>query len=84
MQNLADFWEYDPATDTWVQLPDFPGGGRYAAAGFGLGTKGYVGTGLNMVAADNFLWFKDFYEYDQATGSSSIQLTTPARVTSKF
>jgi N-acetylneuraminic acid mutarotase len=69
LQNLADFWEYDPATDTWVQLPDFPGGGRYAAAGFGIGTKGYVGTGLNKVGDDNFLWFRDFYEYDQSTGS---------------
>lgn len=71
LENLQDFWEYDPATDAWTQVPDFPGGGRYSAAGFGIGSKGYIGTGLYMVTDNDFLWFNDFYEYDQATGSWS-------------
>jgi len=37
--------EYDPATDSWKRLPDFPGGNRVAAAGFSIGTKAYIGTG---------------------------------------
>src|SRR5947207_9637065 len=30
---LDDFWEYDPATDTWTQKADFAGGARMGAVG---------------------------------------------------
>lgn len=40
-----DFWEYNPADNSWTQKADFGGGGRVAAVGFSIGSKGYIGTG---------------------------------------
>lgn len=58
-EELKDFWEYDPATDTWTQLNDFGGSARYNAVGFAIGSKGYVGTGN-----DGSNYNGDFWEYN--------------------
>ena len=42
---VKDFWEYDPATNTWTQKADFGGTARHSAVGFSIGSKGYIGTG---------------------------------------
>ena len=62
---LADTWEYDPTSNTWKQMDDYPGGARYGALAFAIDGYGWVGTGYN----DNTL--KDFYRFDPnaATGS---------------
>jgi hypothetical protein len=60
-----DLWEYDPATGIWTQKADFGGAGRYAAIGFSIGTKGYVGWGL----MGPFSYVDDFWEYDPAVNS---------------
>src|SRR6266436_6568938 len=52
------------AQDTWTQKADFGGTARWAAVGFSIGTKGYLGTGQ-----DSFSLHKDFWEYDAATNS---------------
>ncbi|TRZ72144.1 MAG: T9SS C-terminal target domain-containing protein [Bacteroidetes bacterium] len=57
-----DFWEYNPATDSWTQKADFGGGLRANAAFFALNNKGYVGTGQSSTQL-----FKDFWEYNPAT-----------------
>lgn len=57
-----DFWEYDPATDTWTRKADFGGIARFSATGFSIGNKGYIGTGTA-----NEKIYKDFWEYDPAT-----------------
>ncbi len=54
-----DFWEYDPATDTWMQKATFIGAGRVSATGFAIGNKGYLGLGNIGVSRPT-----DFYEYD--------------------
>lgn len=51
---LKDCWQYDPATNDWKQMADFPGGGRRYALSFGIGQYGYLGTGYD----DNYQ--KDF------------------------
>jgi hypothetical protein len=58
--NSADFWEYDPASDTWTQKANFAGGARYGAVGFSIGSKGYVGLGAYQ---------NDFWEYNPATNA---------------
>ncbi len=61
-----DFWEYDPASDSWTQKADFGGGWRYHATGFSHGTKGYVGTGQGS-ATQNFgsaYFTNDLWEFD--------------------
>jgi N-acetylneuraminic acid mutarotase len=57
-----DFYEYDPATDKWKQIADFPSTRRHASS-FVIANKGYVGLG----AVDVSTMFQDFYSYDPAT-----------------
>ncbi|MBD3587822.1 kelch repeat-containing protein [Bacteroides sp. GM023] len=59
---LKDCWQYDPATNDWKQMADFPGGGRRYALSFGIGQYGYLGTGYD----DNYQ--KDFYRFDPSVG----------------
>lgn len=49
----------------WVQKTSMPTPGRFAAIGFSIGTKGYVGTGVNSAA--NYL--NDFWEWDLTTNT---------------
>jgi N-acetylneuraminic acid mutarotase len=52
---------------TWTQKANFPGTGRYLAANFSIGNKGYIGIGypdVNITLGSNF---KDFWEWDQTT-----------------
>jgi N-acetylneuraminic acid mutarotase len=58
-----DFWEYDPVANDWTVKPKFPGGKRVEAVAFSIGSKGYVGTGLD---GDN-QFRKDFWEYNPST-----------------
>jgi N-acetylneuraminic acid mutarotase len=42
---LKDFWEYDPAINSWTQKADYPGGsgnGVYFATGFAVDSKGFI------------------------------------------
>lgn len=59
---LDDFWEYDPATDSWQQKANVPQEGRTSATGLSIGNKGYVGLGYYYY--DTVL--KDWWEYDPA------------------
>jgi hypothetical protein len=52
---------FEPSTGT--KKADFPGGARYIASGFIIGTKVYLGLGTSD--GDNIL--KDFWEWDQAS-----------------
>jgi len=63
---LNDFYEYDPNTDTWTQLADFPGGTRALPVTFTIGQKGYVATGL-MSFTYPMPYAADLWEYDPAT-----------------
>jgi N-acetylneuraminic acid mutarotase len=54
----TDFWQYNPATNAWIQKANFPGQGRIDAISFVIGSKAYVGLGY---------LYKDFWEYDPAT-----------------
>ncbi len=55
---VKDFFKYDPATNSWEQLTDFPGSGRRGAVGFAIGEYGYVGTGSGS---------EDMYRYHPPT-----------------
>ncbi len=60
----SDFYEYDPATDSWSQKDSLPGPSRAYAVGTAINSKGYVGLGGND---DQSLSYTDFYEYDPIT-----------------
>lgn len=59
-----DFYQYDPVTDAFTQLDDFPGGARGFAIGDTWNGKAYFGFGRTSgaSAAQDDLW-----EYDPAT-----------------
>lgn len=73
---VSDFWEYNPNTDGWTRIADFPGGARWGATAFSIGIKGYIGTGKNRssvfagatcIQIDTV--YKDFWEYNTANSS---------------
>ncbi|MEI6816543.1 MAG: T9SS type A sorting domain-containing protein [Bacteroidota bacterium] len=68
-----DFWEYDPATDSWTRKADFGGASRYYAYGFSINGNGYVGSGdsiwLDSIANFNELPLNDYWQYDTAMDS---------------
>lgn len=61
---LKDFWMYNPSTDKYTQIADFPGKGRVDAVGFSINGKGYVATGYD---GENKL--KDVWEYNPKTNT---------------
>jgi len=63
-----DFWEFDPATNTWTQKANFPGAARGFASGFAVNGKGYLGLGYDGSMAG----FQDWWEYDPV-GNSWVQ-----------
>ena len=59
-----DFWEWNQITDIWSQKADFGGVARREAAGFSIGSKGYIGTGAGAGSYNNT---PDFWEWDTVT-----------------
>ena len=49
------------AQNTWTQKANLPASGRVHAAGFSIGTKGYIGIGYGGA------FLKDFWQWDQPT-----------------
>ena len=64
LSNKSEFWEYDPDSDTWTRLADFPGASRWYGTGFIINNKVYFGTG-----ADGEKDLKDWWEYNINTNS---------------
>lgn len=63
---FQDFWEWDQTTDIWTQKANFGGTARSYAIGFSIGTKGYIGTGDDIIDGID-VDKKDFWEWDQTT-----------------
>ncbi|WKN44961.1 IPT/TIG domain-containing protein [Tunicatimonas pelagia] len=58
-----NFWEYDPATTTWTQKPDFPGARRDKPTSFSVNGNVYVGLGTDFEPYFEVDYF-DFYKFD--------------------
>jgi N-acetylneuraminic acid mutarotase len=59
-----DFWKFNPLSNTWYPISDFPGEERRAATGFSINGKGYVGLGQATSG-----YASDFYEYSPNSNS---------------
>jgi hypothetical protein len=57
------FWEYDPITNEFSRLLDFPGLQRTRGNGFAINNKVYYGTGLTEYTLE-IINHNDFWEYD--------------------
>ena len=53
------------APNTWTQKATVGGIARQNAVGFSIGTKGYIGTGVDI----NNNYYNDFWEYDPSTNA---------------
>jgi N-acetylneuraminic acid mutarotase len=69
-----------PLTDPPGQKAYYPGGARYLAAGFSIGTKVYLGLGEN---GGDFP-VKDFWEWDQATNKWTRKANFPGYFTGRI
>lgn len=70
----ADWWEYDPGTNSWTQKANFPPGPRMHPTGFTIGNYGYVGTGRDNSGVQK----SDLFRYDPATNTWSMMASIPA------
>ncbi len=76
---FSDFWEYDPAADTWTRKADFGGGTRTSASAFSIGAYGYVGMGNDSLGSDQITYYpqKDLWQYDPAANTWTRQTDLP-------
>ena len=74
---LRDFWKYDPFTNSWSAIPDYPGGGFsggvYFATAFSIDGKGYVCGGKR--APDTYS--ASLYEYKPSANQWSPRASFP-------
>lgn len=73
---LADFWEYNPTTNQWVQKANYPATAVYFATGFAIEDKGYICGGKR--GPNNYT--SALYEYNPATDSWASKANFPGGV----
>ena len=66
VNDTAKVFQYDPSTDKWHRLNDYPGDGMAMMAGFSINNKTYLGTGFNY---NTNLLCSDFWEYDPSNNT---------------
>ena len=67
---FSDWWEFNPATNSWTQKADYLLGQGYGASAFSVGTKGYVGSGVFIG--------NSWCEYNPGTNQWALIATPPA------
>ena len=73
-----DFFEYDPISDSFTQLNNFPGGARGFSIGDAWNGKAYLGFGLNT----NNQFMNDLWEFDPTDNSWKQLARCPCRARS--
>jgi N-acetylneuraminic acid mutarotase len=68
-----DMWEYDPTSDTWAQVADYPTGVREGADGFGDGNRGFLAFGTSFIQFTNTV-----YEYLPVSNTWEAKTPCPA------
>ncbi|MFN6945008.1 MAG: T9SS type A sorting domain-containing protein [Cytophagaceae bacterium] len=72
-----ELFEYDPVADVWAARAALPAGGREGAISFGIGTKGYVGTGRRVYQDYSMDFYNDLWEWDQETDTWTQKADVP-------
>jgi N-acetylneuraminic acid mutarotase len=68
--NTGEFWAYDPATDTWGELPPHPEGSRWAPASFIIDGEVYIINGTSFSE-----YVTEIYKFDLNSVLSTHELT---------
>jgi N-acetylneuraminic acid mutarotase len=71
----GEFWEYTPETDSWKQLPSWPGSGRWAPGSFVIGNTVYATGGTALLSDGSSENMKDLWAYEFPENSGT---TAPA------
>jgi N-acetylneuraminic acid mutarotase len=64
-----EFWKYNPATNSWQQLDDFPGEARHLSSHFLIDDRVYVGCGAKRLGGGNSIFYDDLWEYNFTTAA---------------
>jgi len=68
-------WQYDPVTDTWSQLANYPDAASTTpSTTLSIGSKGYIGGGRYLIGTG---FTTIFYEYDPATNVFTRKANLP-------
>lgn len=59
----CDFWEYNPSNNIWTKKASLPASVRAHAAGFSIGSRGYLGFGT-VQGPSSPIKKTDFWEFD--------------------
>jgi N-acetylneuraminic acid mutarotase len=63
--NIRDWWEYFPKTDTWIEKKNIPGKGRVNAMAFSVNNRYFVATGRCFGGSlTDGQFFDDILEFD--------------------
>jgi len=75
------FWEYDPVSNAWTQLEDFPGASRGIAIGDDWNGKYYYGFGIgNSFLNDLWVFDPETMEFEQLPSCPCIGRSHPALI----
>lgn len=72
--NRSNFYMYNPSSDTWSKMENFPGPKALDQMGFSIGGKGYIGSGFG-----NNTYYAEFWEYDPANNQWSRKADVPGQ-----
>lgn len=68
-----DFYEYNPATNSWIPRSPFPASGRWSCMNFVYGNEGYVGCGISYLSSPGATTiYNQIYKYNPASDSWSL------------
>ncbi len=73
--NHDDLWRYDPHSDSWSEMANFPEGGRSFGISFVIGEKAYVVGGGDSLS--------ELWEYDAATNGWQQKASYPGNCGSR-
>jgi len=77
---LKEFWEFNPSTNGWTRLPDYPGTAIYDGVSFCFNEYVFVGGGYNRVGTED-TFIPEFFAYNTLqntwTQVASFPVTPP-------
>ena len=74
-EETKKFFKYDPSSNNWTPIADFPGELRNGAASFVVGSKAYVGLGQNTEKGN----LNDFWTFDPELNKWETSVTFPGK-----
>ena len=67
--NNNDFYEFDPANNTWIVKENYPFSNMYSYVSFAINGKGYLGLGFGQDENDDYVNLRRLYEYNPITNT---------------